>query len=68
MRDTKRDKVLKKLWKMASEITGENSHKWTRDKENKIWELACDNDIFVCQLDCGGIGIEDDCFYMTEEH
>lgn len=58
MKET-REKAFKKMCKIAGELKTE----WTKDKEQIIWNMADEHDIFVGELD-EGIQIEDDVFYF----
>lgn len=77
--ENKRNELIRKMVKLAVQITGKNSGKWTWEKANKIWDMCSDwnrehedCEIFMCDY-CSedsevvdGFMIEDD-FFIYEE-
>lgn len=74
-----RTQTIDKMIKKAKAITGTNSKNWTRDAENKIWDMAYDwnsnhddSEIFMCEIwkddgyDFDGFMIEDDYFVYED--
>jgi len=62
-----KEQVLKEMFEIVHTMFTEG---WTRDKENKLWALASDNDIFMCEhanddYEVDGFYIEDD-YYLYE--
>ena len=49
---------MTEIYRLASELVKE----WSRDKFNRLFELATELEIFACEID-NGICIEDDVFY-----
>jgi len=53
---------MDEIFKLASEIAKE----WNTEKHRRIWHLAEEFDVFVCDME-DGICIEDDVFYYEWE-
>lgn len=59
-----KEQVLKEMLEIVNKMFKSG---WTRDDENKLWELAIDNDIFMAEHyndseELDGFYIEDDYF------
>ena len=69
-----KDKMVLKLMKMAGEITGKNTEKYTWEKYRKLWDMCYDwnsehpdCEIFMCDMSKAD-GDEHDGFYIEDDY
>lgn len=67
----RREKLIEKMIQKAKAISGANAKNYSKDKENELWRMASDNDIFMCEHfddnnNLDGFYIEDDYFITVE--